>query len=192
MKLAVMICAALALAPGFSVATECSQPEPVTNDVCASAIPLGANPDNVWIMGNTELATHDYDLGHDNSCTGAQSRGADVVYSFTVDPSCVTTVFLWLCDDVQWYDQSLYMTTDCSDMLSDCRGRDWPCVDGVCPGENAVWANSSSQTETVYLVLDGKYPSSHGAWIVDIFTDCVVPVENTSWGRIKSTYRERP
>lgn len=179
----------LALAPP-AAASSCPPPEPVVNDRCASAMPLGSNPHQLRLTGSTELATDDYDIGHDNPCTGAQSRGPDMVYSFTLDSGCLATLWLHLCDPVRWYDQSLYVTTQCGTMLGDCSGRDWPCIDGECPWEHAGWHNQSGTPQTLYVVLDGKYPSSAGAWVLDIDTECVVPVEETSWGSIKASYQE--
>ncbi len=177
----------LAVPPAF--ATVCPVAGPITNDICDSAIPLGNNPQDVMLQGNTAMATHDYDIGHDNPCTGARSYGPDVVYSAVIDPECVLNVTLTLCDLVQWYDQSLYVVTDCFDLLVDCSGSDSPCIDTDCPPEAVAWSNTGGVPQTVYIVLDGKFPSSGGAWDMYVNTDCVVPVDASTWGTIKATYR---
>jgi hypothetical protein len=170
-------------------AQSCPPAEPVANEVCEAAIPLGTNPVALTLEGNTALAVHDYDIGHDNPCTGARSDGPDVVYSVVLGPECVMTATLSLCDPHFWYDQSLYIVADCVDLLADCAGSDQPCIDEDCPVEQATFSNTSSQPRTVYIVLDGKFPSAGGAWNLDLSTDCVVPVDATTWGAIKATYR---
>ena len=180
---------ALLIAVPPASATDCPIEAPVTNEICESAIPLGTNPVGLMLQGNSALAVSDYDIGHDNPCTGARSYGPDVVYSAVIEPECVLNVTLTLCDLVQWYDQSLYIVTDCFDLLLDCAGSDSPCIDMVCPPEAAAWSNTSGSPRTVYIVLDGKFPSSGGAWDLTVHTDCVVPVAPSTWGAVKATYQ---
>jgi len=182
-----ILAACIVASPLF--AQVCPDPATVPNEICDAAIPLGLNPDALTLQGNTALAVSDYDIGHGNPCTGARSNGPDVVYTAQVAPTCVLTVTLSLCNPVQWYDQSLYIVADCLDLLAACQGSDSPCdANGNCPIEQASWSNDTSSTQTVFIVLDGKFPSSGGAWNLDIGTDCVVPVEPATWGAIKATY----
>jgi hypothetical protein len=179
----------LILAASPSIANDCPDPAPVINDVCDSAIPLGENPQYVMLTGHTGMATHDYDIGHDNPCTGDRSDGPDVVYSVVLHPECVLNATLHNCDPVgAWYDQSLYMVNDCINLLAKCAGSDTPCFEGNCAPEAASWDNDTGVNQTVYIILDGKFPSSAGSWILEVSTDCVVPVDESTWGMIKATY----
>jgi hypothetical protein len=167
---------------------QCAPAAPVVNDICEAAIPLGLDPLDIVIEDNTSMAIHDYDIGHDNPCTGARSTGPDVVYRVDVSPTCVLNVVLANCAPDNWYDQSLYVVLDCQNLLAACVGSDAPCVDSVCPDEEVSWANETQQVQTLYIVLDGKFPSSAEGYVLSISTDCIVPVDATTWGSIKATY----
>jgi hypothetical protein len=148
------------------------------------------DPTNITVTGNTAMATDDYELGHDNPCTGHRSLGLDVVYKATVGHGCTIFADLRLCEGTPWYDQSLYLIMDCAAPLSQCFGSDEPCVGGSCPDEHVSWHNMTGMDQVVYIVVDGHQSYDNGAWVLDVTTDCLVPVEQRTWGSIKSIYYE--
>ena len=184
-----LLAAALVSTTANAGAATCPVANSVSHDVCETAQPLGIDPSNLTVEGNTQFATNTYDVGHDNDCTGARSAGPDVIYRIDMSPGCIMTATLDLCDLADWWDQSLYFVTDCQDLLGNCRGsKDRPCENFKCVPEIAVFENVTPQMQTVYLVVDGKTPSAGGAFSLTVRSECVVPVEATTWGAIKASY----
>jgi hypothetical protein len=140
-------------------------PPPPENDTCA-----GAEENGYFIerctAGMLEGDTTEYnaDYSPTNGCTGyTQAAGPDAIYYMDLEEGDI-------CDftytDVEYYDQSLYILTDCSDMNS--------CVVGADdPEEILGWVVPS--TGRYYLVLDGYGSTSAGPWTLDYIIDCPVP-----------------
>lgn len=130
--------------------TNCPQPPP-SNDDCAGAIAVNCGD---VVNGNLASATNNYDPTS-AGCTGFAAVGADVVYSLTVTQDQVVNL---LYDPSPEFDASLYVVTDCNNLLGTCvAGAD----DNVTsPGDESLSFNAVANT-TYYIICD-KFGSAAG------------------------------
>ncbi|MGB0647956.1 MAG: hypothetical protein ACPGQS_12310, partial [Bradymonadia bacterium] len=82
------------------------------NDTCDSAEAIGGSG---TLMGNTATANDDYVLTQGNTCTGYNTRGADVVYRLSPPAGGPTFVTARPLDG---WDLSLYVYSDCGNLIS--------------------------------------------------------------------------
>lgn len=123
------------------------------NDVCFTATDASAGLTETF---NWSQFTNDYDPGA-NSCIpasgGTQADGPDVAYRVDVPPGHVMQAQLSRASGDY---ASLYLVEDCSDAAGTC-------VQGANAGtfndEELIYFNTSSDTETLYLIADVEFDS---------------------------------
>ncbi len=139
------------------------------------------------ITGTTEGYINDYDPitgASGSSCTGYQAEGPDVVYEVGLSDGASLVVDL---ERVGYWDQALYLVTDCQDMDSCVAGSDIGNIDHI------EWTHVGPPA-LYYVIIDGYSSTSYGEYILTYTHDglsCDDPVANEvkSWGGVKALYR---
>jgi hypothetical protein len=162
---------------------------PPANDTCAGAIPLSCGP--FTLTGTNEGGANNSDLVTGaTSCTGFSAAGRDVMYSVNItQPGTVLTVFEYRTA----IDPSMYIVSSpcASPANAIClAGKDA----AVCAHEVGLTYNFTIPG-TYYLVLDafGTIGATNppSGYIAFGSLDCpVVPVEVTTWGRVKARFAQ--
>ena len=140
----------------------------------ATAFPIAALP--FYDTGNTCDNIDDYD----EACPYVGSTSPDVVYTYT--PPVNQEITISLCDSA--YDTKVYVydvagaTLGCNDDFAGCGPNGWKSKIECLPIQGGVG---------IYIIVDG-YGGSCGAYDLDI-TNCASPVEEATWGMIKTLYR---
>jgi hypothetical protein len=154
----------------------CPQLPPVVNDTCAGAIqiPCGA----FLITGTTAGAVNDY--SPTNGCTGHSETGPDIVYY--VDLTAGDMFNVTMSTGGLW-DDGIYLLTDCANMNSCVAGSD-------SDPDMSTFTYVATTTRRYYLIVDG-HGGAGGDFAIYGANYCVVPVpvEKTSWGSIKASFR---
>jgi hypothetical protein len=141
----------------------CLNPPP-PNDRCSDAIlaPCGAFS---W-SGNTQYATNDYSFGTGQSCTGSSADGKDVVYRFDVEAGDS----LFVTYRALTTDGSMYMVTDCADVVGSCRvGKD-----ETFQGEWETLHYTFPTSGSYYLILDSFDVNTYSSWTANGHLYCDV------------------
>ncbi len=138
------------------------------------------------ITGTTVGYANDYDVANAaSSCTGyGQTEGPDVVYEVGLSDGATLVVDL---ERDGYWDQALYLVTDCLDMDSCVAGSDAGAVDHI------EWTHFGPPM-LYYLIVDGFGPTSEGTYTVTythdgLICDNPVATEKKSWGGVKALYR---
>lgn len=119
------------------------------SDSCDDA--LKADPVTAgFYEGSFATFLDDLDPGP-TGCTGLSAAGADALVPVEVRPGQELTARYYLLEN----DASIYLLTDCNDVLTCEAGADDFAGANVGGEEVLHWTNRGSQTEVVYLALDG-------------------------------------
>lgn len=160
---------------------QCPGPEPVPNDVCATAIEI---PCGTFSISATTLgAVNDYNVVS-STCTGySLSAGPDVVYFIDMVAGDVFTVTMTT--GTGW-DDAIYLVKDCADM-STCVAGD----DAYPDGSTFFYVVPPGGDGRYYLIVDGYSSSAYGDFTITGSANCTppVPVQETTWGALKGMYR---
>jgi hypothetical protein len=157
-------------------------PGPIQGETCDSCVDLTCG--TVALQTNTDGAINDYDPGAGNACTGFSASGGDVVYCVCIPDG--GGVHLQFSEDT--YDASIYLVTDCGNLVGTCLDGDDcfpdPCIDYI------DYDNTTGGDINAYLIVDG-FGGSVGQGTLTGTLDCCggVPTQETSWGALKSLYR---
>jgi len=152
------------------------------NDQCAGAIPLAGAFD---FTTDTCDDTNDYDPLAGNSCTGFSAAGLDETYSVCLPPG--GTIDLTF-DEID-YDASIYLVTDCGNIVGTCVAGDdcfpEPCTDFI------TYTNTGIDAANYWLIVDGFGTSNCGHGQLTGVTDVcnATAVETATWGAIKALHR---
>ena len=165
----------------------CAPPPPVpANDRCLGAIEIACGP--IALSGTTVSALDDYDLCPGGtvcptSCTGFPTPGRDVVYQIEGHQGDTLDVIYEL--DPAGTDASVYLVTDCSDVVASCMaGQD---SDVGTPPEHLV--HVFTQSGTHYLILDA-FTSGGAKFTLTGSLGCGATLTAPmTWGRLKLIYR---
>lgn len=171
----------------FDISLACfACPMPPENDQCWGAIDLcatGGEKDGSFdIPFDLTLANNDYDPGS-GGCTGYAATGRDVVYKVCLEDGGLIDV----CEIPDaYFDASLYLVTDCGDVVASCVAGD----DSGNP-ECLVWTNSTGGAVTYYLIVDA-YGGGGGPGVLSgVTVGCCAATgtEEGSWGELKTLFR---
>ncbi|MBK8231661.1 MAG: hypothetical protein IPK72_13995 [Candidatus Eisenbacteria bacterium] len=160
--------------------TDCAGP--VDNETCDSADPLGCG--SISLSTNTNGTTDNYNPGAGNSCTGFSASGGDLVWSVCI-PGNGGSVNLTF-DEID-YDASIYLVTDCTNLVGTCLDGDdcfpFPCTDVI------SYTNVGGTDVNAYLIVDG-FGGETGNGSLTGSVDCCGPtaVERTTFGGVKAKY----
>ncbi|MBX3396098.1 MAG: hypothetical protein KF841_12100 [Phycisphaerae bacterium] len=134
-----------ALSGSWNGALNCGANPCTGNDTCATATPIVCG---AFVAGSTVGASNDYNPTA-AGCTGFAATGPDVVYSFTAASDALVSVLM---DTSPEFDASLYVVTNCADVLGSCvAGAD---DNVVAPGDESLSFVASTGT-TYYIICDG-------------------------------------
>lgn len=139
------------------------------------------------ITGTTVGYANDYDpITGDSgeSCTGYMAEGPDVVYEVALTDGATLVVDL---EREGYWDQALYLVTDCQDMDSCVAGSDAGAVDHI------EWTHAG-EPMLYFLIVDGYNSTSEGVYFLTYTHDGVdcddpVAIEQKTWGAVKALYR---
>jgi len=156
------------------------QPPPV-NDLCDGAIEILCNTP-INLAGSTQWANDNYTPGvYPTSCTRFPALGKDVTYKFTAPVGSVVNL-----NYINSADGSIYIVTDCANPTTTCViGEDSTVTGGLEDIENYAVTTAG----TYYIILDEYGTNVWGTWTLTGSIACPTPVENTSWGAVKTLYR---
>jgi hypothetical protein len=155
-------------------ATEADPPCPTpANNTCEGALPLPLG--ETFTFDNCG-ATNDYDPTSDG-CTGYAAVGIDVVYyvdliadqQFTISASSS-------------YDTSIYLVTDCGDVVGSCMAGD-----DVYGEPEMIIFDAGENPGRYYMIFDGYSSTGEGIW--EVTTDGVVATDPVSFDGLKALYR---
>lgn len=151
-------------------------PEPPENDTCDGAIMIENGAFS--ITGSTVDANNDYDPEY-GGCTGWSAGGMDVVYSFCLDAGETFSVTM----TTDGFDDSIYLVTDCTDVVGSCVAGDDAYPDG------STFEYTADADNQFYLIVDGY--SGSGEYLIEGFNGgdaCSTPSEDSSWSEVKASY----
>jgi len=149
-------------------------PPPPPNDVCEDALPLPNGDFELDV--DTSLANDDYDPGY-GGCTGYSAAGTDLVWYTDLDAGQTITVLMYAD-----FDDSIYLVTDCADVVNSCVAGDDAYPDG------STFTYTATVADRYYLIVDG-YSGSGTATVTGSNEGNVTAVEDASWTSIKALYR---
>lgn len=167
---------------GFTLSIGCTDCNPPAgNETCSSALTLDCG--NVSLTTDTSGSANDYNPGAGNSCTGFSASGGDLVWSLCI-PDGGAAHFTFAEID---YDASVYMVTDCTNLVGTCLDGDdcfpFPCNDLI------NYTNSTGNNVNAYLIIDGfGGETGHGSLTGTLDCCGAVAVEKTTVGGIKAKY----
>jgi hypothetical protein len=147
---------------------------PPANDNCAGAIAIPF-VEGFSVAATTVGALNDYNP-LSTGCTGYAAAGGDIVYTVTMENEQEITLS-W----TSAVDGSLYVVTDCADMLTCVAG-----ADETLSGQPEVvsFQNLTGATVTYFIICDSY--SGNGAGTLAILA--AVPTESSTWGTLKALY----
>jgi hypothetical protein len=155
---------------------------PPPGDTCDDPLDLACG--DIYIVTDTCPYNNDYDPGAGNPCTGYSAAGLDYVYALTIpDGGYIDLEF-----SEDGYDGSIYLITDCDDIVGTCLSGDdcypWPCVDYI------YYMNTTGSDVDAYLIIDGYGTDNCGIGTLAGFLSCGGSAsESTTWGQVKSYFR---
>ena len=144
--------------------------DPVSNDTCASATDIGPGSLPAIVTGNTVSASDDYALPID-SCEDQPGwsfgdGAADVVYQFTPTATGPYTIALDGSESATDFDASLYVVTNCTDLVNSCVASDEIASVG---GEQIQPSLTAGMT--YFIIVDG-YGTNQGNFTLSL-SQCV-------------------
>jgi len=156
-------------------------------DVCTGDfLPLGAPLGDSTLCG----ATNNFDLGMGNSCTGKETPGPDLQFTFQIvegDAPCVLDVRLFYCADSTPFDGALYLVLDCANYGATCIiGSD---NEGVGVEESFFVQILPRQDYTLIIDSRNALCGRFGLYMVAYCFGEPSATERRSWGAVKSLYR---
>jgi hypothetical protein len=161
-------------------------PAPPLNDDCAGAeangFVLGPADGAFHVTGDNLLAADDYPLAPPQSCTGYTHDGKDVVWKVSLPGHHALDATM---SPVGGWDVTLFVIGSCADPQGTC-------VDGARGfGSSATVgvANPGALAQTYWLIASG-YGTAAGEFAVGGTIAPTTAVEPSTWGRIKSVYRD--
>jgi hypothetical protein len=147
---------------------------PPANDTCATAIAIPFT-EGFSVASTTVGAANDYNPLA-TGCTGYAATGSDIVYTVAMENEQEITLS-W----TSAADGSLYVVTDCGDMLTCVAG-----ADETLSGQPEVvsFQNLTGAPMTYFIICDSY--SGNGAGTLAILA--AVPTESSTWGTLKALY----
>lgn len=138
--------------------------DPPVNDQCEGAIDVSAGFSGV---ASTAEALDDYDPGS-GGCTGFQAAGPDIAYLVDLAPGYRVIATM---DPVSYFDASLYMVTDCGDVVGTC-------VVGDDSGNPESITYCSEEGGIYYIICDGYAAGSWGDFYFDVLVEPCPTAQN--------------
>jgi hypothetical protein len=157
--------------------SEFTPPEPQENDTCDGALNIA----DVGLTDSFDLCDYvdDYDP-EAGGCTGFQAIGPEAVYMVELDAG--QEFFVRAAPQSGSVDLSLYIVTDCADVVGSCvAGAD----ETVGIAEELTYVADAAGT---YYVMIDTYSNCGDGW-VDVTFDGVVSAESNSLTEIKGLFR---
>jgi hypothetical protein len=152
--------------------TECLPPP--ANDDCDGAIDLqeqGLSTFTVDLCAYTNQYSGAY-----GDCTGYSDAGADAIYKIYLTAGEIFNV-----TEDGTHDMSLYLVTDCADIIGTCVAGS----DNCCSGAQEIVSYAAEADGWYYLIVDGY----NGCGEVTVTITDPIATDPETWGSVKSLYR---
>jgi len=156
---------------GTYILTMDACPEPPNCDDAIDLVVQGLGQFTIDLCAQPSVWTGEY-----GDCTGYADNGNEAVYKIYL----LTGDHFFVTEDGT-HDMSMYLVTDCADIIGSCVAGS----DNCCSGAQEIIDYTAAADGWYYLFVDGYSGCSE----VTVTIDNPIPRDDATWGSVKSLYR---